>query len=83
MLDRGPSGHAVAEVVKRCMARAGLDASECSGHSMRAGLVTSAAMAGVAEGDIARTSRHVSVPTLRSYIRPATLFSRNAASAVL
>lgn len=83
VLDRGLSGHAVAEAVKRAVARVGLDPSEYSGHSMRAGLVASAAMAGVSEGDIARTSRHVSVPTLRSYIRPATVFSRNAAAAVL
>jgi len=74
VLDAGLSGHAVAETVKRACRCAGLDAGEYSGHSMRAGLVTSAAAAGVAELDIARTSRHKSVPTLRTYVREAQLF---------
>lgn len=83
MLEAGLSGQAVAEAVKRACRRAGVDPAEYSGHSMRAGLVTSAAAAGVAELDIARTSRHKSVPTLRTYVREAQLFSRNAAAAVL
>src|SRR5690606_25025390 len=37
------SDRAVAEVVKRCAARAGLDAPQFAGHSLRAGLITSAA----------------------------------------
>lgn len=48
---------------------------------MRAGLVTRAA-AGVAELDIARTSRHKSVSTSQTYVREAQPFSRNAAAAV-
>lgn len=65
----------MAEAVKRACCRVGVDTAEYSGHSMRAGLVTSAAAAGVAELDIARTSRHKSVPTLRTYVREAQLFS--------
>ena len=36
------SGHAVAKVVKRCVELAGLEASRYSGHSLRAGLVSTA-----------------------------------------
>ena len=74
MLDAGLSGHAVAETVKRACRRAGLDAGEYSGHSMRAGLVTSAVAAGVAELDIARTSRHKSVIDVADVRREAQLF---------
>jgi hypothetical protein len=42
------SGHAIAELVKRAMARAGLDPTDYSGHSLRAGLCTAAAAAHVA-----------------------------------
>ena len=54
-----------------------------SGTACAQDLVTSAAAAGVAEVDIARTSRHRSVPVLRRYVREASVFTRNAAGAVL
>jgi site-specific recombinase XerD len=73
---------AVAEVVKRCAAAAGLDPRQFAGHSLRAGLITSAAEAGVAERDIMRQSRHKSVPVMRRYIRGATVWQANAAAAV-
>ena len=83
VLPTGVSGHAIAELVKRAVARAGLDPDEFSGHSLRAGLCTSAAAAGVAEVDIARQSRHKSIAVLRQYVREQSLFTRNAAGAVL
>lgn len=76
------SDRAVAEVVKRTAKAAGLDPARFAGHSLRAGLITSAAEAGVAERDIMRHSRHKSVPVMRRYIRGATLFQSNAAAAV-
>ena len=76
------SDRAVAEVVKRTAAAAGLDPRSFSGHSLRAGLITAAAEAGVAERDIMRHSRHRSVPVMRRYIRGATLFQANVAAAV-
>lgn len=76
------SGRAVAEVVKRCAERAGLDPDQYGGHSLRAGLITAAAEAGVAERDIMRQSRHKSVPVMRRYIRGATVWQANAAAAV-
>jgi integrase len=47
------SAPAVALVLKRHAARAGLDPAEFAGHSLRAGLATSAAAAGVPERVIA------------------------------
>jgi site-specific recombinase XerD len=76
------SDRAVALVVKRTAAAAGLDPAQFAGHSLRAGLITSAAEADVHERDIMRQSRHKSIPVMRRYIRGATLFRDNAAAAV-
>jgi integrase len=76
------SGQAVALVVKRRAARAGLDPNEVAGHSLRAGLATSAAAAGVPERVIAATTGHRGTAMLRRYIREGSLFRENAASAV-
>lgn len=80
--DRGLHPSAVATVVKRSAERVGLDPANYSGHSLRAGLITSAAEAGVPERDIMAHSRHQSVAVMRRYIRGATLFKDNAAAAV-
>ena len=76
------SGHAVALVLKRHAARAGLDAAEVAGHSLRAGLATSAAAAGVPERVIAEQTGHRGTAMLRRYVREGSLFRENAASAV-
>lgn len=72
----------VALVVKRVAAAAGLCAGELAGHSLRAGLATSAAMAGVSERAIMAQTGHRSVATLRRYIREGSLFLENAAAKV-
>lgn len=76
------SGRAVAEVVKRTARAAGLDPALFAGHSLRAGLITSAADNDVPERDIMRQSRHQSVPVMRRYIRQANRFKNNAAGRV-
>jgi integrase len=76
------SAHAVALVLKRHAARAGLDPDEVAGHSLRAGLATSAAAAGVPERVIAEQTGHKGTTMLRRYIREGSLFRENAASAV-
>ena len=76
------SGQAVALVLKRHAVRAGLDPDEVAGHSLRAGLATSAAAAGVPERVIAEQTGHKGTATLRRYIREGSLFRENAASAV-
>jgi site-specific recombinase XerD len=69
-------------VVKRRAKDAGINPSEVSGHSLRAGLATAAASAGVQERVIAQTTGHKSMTVLRRYIREGNLFNENAAAAV-
>lgn len=71
---------AVALVVKRAAQAAGLDSTKYAGHSLRAGLATSAAAAGAQERDIMRQTGHRSVQMLRRYIRDGELFHDNAAA---
>ena len=76
------SDRSVAEVVKRACKAAGLKPSKFSGHSLRAGLATSAAMAGVEERSIQDQTGHKSLKVLRTYIREGSLFRNNAARKV-
>ena len=59
----------VANIVKAHAARAGLDPSSFSGHSLRAGFLTSAAKRGANLFKMMETSRHKSLDTLRGYVR--------------
>ena len=77
------SDKGVAIVVKRAAASARLDPSRFSGHSLRAGLATSAAAAGASERAIGNQTRHKSLKVLRGYIREGSLFRENAAATVL
>jgi integrase len=61
-------------VVKRAAESAGLDSSRYAGHSLRAGLATSAAAAGVSERAIMAQTGHKSVNMVRRYIREGSLF---------
>jgi len=72
----------VALVVKRYASAAGLDAGKYAGHSLRAGLVTSAAMNNFPEHVIQRQTRHKSTEILRRYIRDVSLFRENASGRV-
>ncbi len=69
-------------MVKRHAAKAGIDASEVSAHSLRAGLATSAAAVGAPERIIAKTTGHKGTAMLRRYIREGSLFTENAAASV-
>jgi integrase len=71
------SDHAVAKIVKHYVTEAGLDPKKFSGHSMRAGFVTSAAKGGAEERDIMRQTGHRSVVTVRKYIREGKLFEKH------
>jgi integrase len=71
------SDKAVSLIVKARAEAAGLDPALFSGHSLRAGLATSAAAAGLAEADIQRQTRHRSVTQLRKYVRFGGLFVAN------
>jgi integrase len=76
------SDRAEAEIIKRRAKAAGLEYKEFSGHSLRAGLATAAAQAGVSERVIAKQTGHKSLPVLRGYIREGSLFTENAAAKV-
>jgi integrase len=78
----GLSDKTVALVVKRAAERGGLDPALYAGHSLRAGLATSAAAAGVSERAIMAQTGHKSLPMVRRYIRDGQLFRENAAAAL-
>jgi integrase len=73
---------AVARLVKRTAARAGLDPSRYAGHSLRAGFATSAAAAGASERSIMAQTGHKSLPMVRRYIREGSVWRENAAALV-
>jgi site-specific recombinase XerD len=74
----GLSGIDVARVVKKLATRAGLDSAKYSGHSLRAGHATSAAIAGASERSIMNQTGHRSVQMVRRYIRDGSLFRENS-----
>lgn len=73
----------VALVVKKYAHLAGLDATLFSGHSLRAGLATSASKVnGVDERLIMKQTRHKSEAMVRRYIRDSNLFNQNISGMV-
>ncbi|BCU81860.1 integrase [Polycladomyces abyssicola] len=78
--NRRLTDRSVALIVKKAAELAGLNPQRFSGHSLRAGLATSAAMAGKDERTIMKQTRHKSVNMVRRYIRDGELFSENAVS---
>lgn len=81
--DQRLSGEAVCVIVKQRAAAAGFDPIGYSGHSLRAGLATSAAMAGASAWKIRQQTGHASDAMLNRYIRDGDMFTSNAAGAVL
>jgi len=77
------TAHSAALILKAYAQAAGLNASDISGHSLRSGLVTSAAQAGVAAHKIQQQTGHRSTEMLVRYIRDANLFENNAAGLLL
>jgi integrase len=73
----------VAEIIKKHADRVGFAASEFSGHSLRAGFLTSAAARGASIFKMMEVSRHRSVDTLRGYVRDAELFRDHAGAHLL
>jgi integrase len=81
--DQRLSGEAVSIVIKDVVRLAGLNPNIYSGHSLRAGLATSAAMAGVPSWKIRQQTGHASDAMLARYIRDGDLFTDNAAGRLL
>jgi len=76
------SDKAVSLVIKKYAEAAGLNPDNYSGHSLRAGLATSAAAAGVSERKIMDQTGHKSTTMVRKYIREGSLFNDNAAAGI-
>ena len=73
----------VPRLVKRYAALTGLDPKEVSGHSLRAGFVTSAAAHHARLDKIMAVTRHADPATVMKYIRDADAFCDHAGSAFL
>lgn len=77
-LQHGLSGAAVGGILRGRLRDCGLEYNGYSAHSLRSGLVTSAAKAGVPIWAIQRQTGHRSESTVHRYIRELSPFERNA-----
>jgi integrase len=82
-LRRGLNAASVGSILLRRMRTCGLETAGYSSHSLRAGLVTSAAKAGVPIWAIRRQTGHRSDLTVQRYIRNLRPFDSNAATGLL
>ena len=71
--------YAVARIVQRAAAKAGLDAATFAGHSLRAGFLTSAARGGADEQRMMEQSGHRSIEVARRYIRRGKIWDEHPA----
>lgn len=76
------TGHAVAAIVKRRTAAAGLPV-EYRGHSLRKGLVQAARLAGVSDSRVMATTRHKSMAMLRRYQGQVGLVTQAASAGLV
>ena len=74
VMERGLTPQMVALIIKQRAADAGLDSTLYSGHSLRAGLVSSATRSGVSSWKIRQQTAHKSDVMLQRYIRDSQLF---------
>lgn len=73
----------IPRLVKRYGALIGLDPKELSGHSLRAGFVTSAAAHRARLDKIMAVTRHTNPATVMNYVRDADAFCDHAGNAFL
>jgi len=73
------SDRAIADVVKRRVAEAGLDPRKFAGHSLRSGFCTTAAKCGKNARAIMAQTGHRTAEMVLRYVREADLFEDNAA----
>lgn len=83
ILGRRVSGEAISNVIKNRVNAAGYDPALFSGHSLRAGFVTAAAMAGASTYKIRETTGHRSEAGLAPYLRTVDLFEDTAVARLL
>lgn len=73
----------VANIIKSHADRVGLDPAEFSGHSLRAGFLTSAAKRGASLFKMMAASRHRSPASIVGYVRDQELFKDHAGAGLL
>lgn len=81
--DARLSDRAVAEIVKIYAIHLGLEPTLFSGHSLRAGFLTSAAQRGASLFKMRDVSRHRSMDTLSGYVRDSEFFRDHAGAGLL
>ncbi|MGH1398019.1 MAG: site-specific integrase [Alphaproteobacteria bacterium] len=81
--DARLSHNAISNIVKDYAEKIGHEPANYSGHSLRAGFVTSAAMLGIPEWQIMKQSGHKSHATMMRYVRDARLFEDHPLEAML
>jgi len=65
-------------ILRESLKLAGISVKGFSGHSLRAGFATVAALNGASEREIEQTTGHMNLEVLRRYIRDGDLFRENA-----
>ena len=83
VIDDPLTPHSIGQVVKKYAVKIGLDPKEFSGHSLRSGFLTSAAMNGASIFKMMGISRHKSIQTLKGYVRMAEEFKNHAGEGLL
>lgn len=79
-LGRALHPESVNDLVQAAIARAGLDPTPYSAHSLRAGFVTYAHLRGASDRAIAHQTRHRSLATVGTYVRIHEAWADNAAT---
>jgi integrase len=77
------SSHAVALIIKKWAAKAGLEVATLSGHSLRSGFVTECVEVGADVFAIAAVTRHKNIQTLTAYVRRKDAFKAHPGDAFL
>ena len=83
IVDEAMRGNAVARVLKKHCRRLGIDPTNYSAHSLRAGLITSSAEANANIFRIQLVSRHRSLESLQGYVRSTDIFKEHCTASFM
>lgn len=84
VLRKSLTGDSVNNAVKRAIERAGIDPAPFGAHSLRAGAITAAAIAGGSDQEIMAMSGHTNPSVMQRYVRGTRMFAgRNPLAGVL
>jgi site-specific recombinase XerD len=78
LLEHRLTDQTVALLIKEYLNLAGIDSKNYSGHSLRSGFATTAAVSGAEERSIMAMTGHKTTQMVRRYIHEANLFKNNA-----